>query len=564
MDKITKTRFNKAPTLTKGRTRFDLSHEVLTTFNTGDLVPIFAEPVYPGETHSLRTASLTRLETSLHQTMDNAYLEFAYFFVPSHLVMDDFFKLLGANDDPWTQTVSYTVPQINLSNGSNTGSVAVNSLLNHLALPAGSYGVLNGGQLEELSIDALPLRSVFQAYNDWYRDENYDSIIYFSKGNSDINLSSTFLFNGVNFNPSTDALHVNRFKDVFSTALPAPQKGQEVYLSLGQSAPVVGGVSTHSTKAPWNLSDYGLLFSTSGGSYGNLGTINSSGKVAVTGSGAGSGTSIAYTNLEVDLTGATAVTVNNLRLAIVRQAMKERDARAGTRINEKIYSVFGVKVNDLEVERSEFLGGKRIPISMMEVLQTSETGSTVLGTDAGHSKTLDSDDSFLRSFTQHGWIIGFCYVRTSRSYSQGIDRKFRNKDAIDLVDPMLDNVGEVDIKKSEIYALGTNSAGGTATANGAWGYQEQYYWVKERTNRFSGYFQPGITGTLDSWHYGDNYASMPQMSAGWLKEDANQVDRTIAVSSGGSNAFQWSINVHFEYYATRTLAKYSIPNTFGF
>ena len=112
MDKYSTTRFNKAPTLNaKVRTRFDLSHVISTTFNTGDFVPFLAEEVYPGETWSLKTATLARLETSLHQTMDNAYLEFAYFFVPFRLLWDNFDKFLGANDDPWTQANSYTLPQ---------------------------------------------------------------------------------------------------------------------------------------------------------------------------------------------------------------------------------------------------------------------------------------------------------------------------------------------------------------------------------------------------------------------------------------------------------------------
>ncbi len=115
MDKYSTTRFNQAPILSHERTRFDLSHDILKTFNTGELVPILCEPVFPGDTVSLNTASLTRLETSLHQTMDNAYLETAFFFVPSKLVFDHFDEFMGANDDPWTQTIYQSLPQLNLN-----------------------------------------------------------------------------------------------------------------------------------------------------------------------------------------------------------------------------------------------------------------------------------------------------------------------------------------------------------------------------------------------------------------------------------------------------------------
>lgn len=576
MDLQSKTHFNRAPTITKRRTRFDLSHPVLTTFNTGDFVPVFCEPVYPGETHSLVTSSLTRLETSLHQTMDNAYLEFAFFFVPLKTVFDNFDKFLGANDDAWAQTQEFHLPQIKMvghnisGSGAGTQSVSVGSMYQQLFAPAGSYGHSIGeGETSEtagLSYDATPIFSVFQVYNDWYRDENYDSIIYFDKSGTDIYLNDGFLFNGEYFKPQSNILKVNRFKDLFSTALPAPQKGQEVSLGLAGVAPLVSGT---------DYFDLGSAPVLAFGSWGSPGEKITEPVTSYTGSlGVDDGTlsvssddffaeqNIKGTNIVADLSKASSITINQLRLAIAAQAISERDARGGTRLKEKTYAEWGVHVNDLEIDRSEFLGGKRIPVSMMEVLQTSETGTTVLGTDAGHSKTVDSSESFVRSFTQYGWILGFMYVRTSRNYSQGIDRKFRNKDIYSLYDPMLDNIGELAIEKSELYALKTATKANVEATRAVAGYQEAWYHLKERTGRFTGYFQPGVSGTLDSWHYGDSYSDIPTISADWLKESETNVDRTIAVSSNAS--FQWSANIYFEYYATRTAGKYSIPNTFGF
>ena len=579
MDLQSKTHFNRAPTISKRRTRFDLSHPVLTTFNTGDLVPVFCEPVYPGETHSLVTSSLTRLETSLHQTMDNAYLEFAFFFVPLKTVYENFDKFLGANDDAWAQTTEYHLPQIKMvghnisGSGAGAQTVSVGSMYQQLFAPAGSYGhsIAQGETTDTagLSYDATPIFSVFQVYNDWYRDENYDSIIYFDKSGTDIYLNDGFLFNGSYFKPQSDILKVNRFKDLFSTALPAPQKGQEVSFNLSGIAPIIGDSNNY-----YSFGLQGIKFTDS-----DVGSLNAGDKISnpqtpddgtlgfengqlATGLGFTADGAITGSNMVADLSKASSITINQLRLAIAAQAISERDARGGTRLKEKTYAEWGVHVNDLEIDRSEFLGGKRIPVSMMEVLQTSETGTTVLGTDAGHSKTVDSSESFVRSFTQYGWILGFMYVRTSRNYSQGIDRKFRNKDIYSLYDPMLDNIGELAIEKSELYALKTSSQANVEASRAVAGYQEAWYHLKERTGRFTGYFQPGIDGSLDSWHYGDNYTDIPTISSDWLKETANNVDRTIAVSSNAS--FQWSANLYFEYYATRTAGKYSIPNTFGF
>lgn len=563
-DKFSTTRYNTAPTIKHPRTRFDLSHDILTTCNNGEFVPILTEFINPGETVELKFSSLTRLETSLHQTMDNAFVEFAFFFTPLRILWTDFEKFEGANDDPWTQENEYLIPQILL--GASSGSVfdsynvSPGSLLNHLMLPVGSYGSSAGC----ISVEQLSLRGVFEVYNQWYRNENYDSIVYYSKASGNKELDATFLFNGSYFRPAQNILQVNRFHDRFSTLLPAPQKGQAVTLSLGNTAPLI------------RLDQSGQDFVT----FGTHSSISVGANIVahdgVTGSsnpaplsfgtmGAGSPNSKIGINTEkfaADLSAATAVTVNQLRLAIVRQAMLERDARAGTRYHEIINSRWDVYAKSLELDRPELLGGKRIPLSMMEVLQTSETGTTVLGSDAGHSKTIDSSDAFVKSFTQHGVLQGFMYMRTSRSYSQGIDRMHFIKDYLDMPDPMLDKTGETACYRKEMYALKTDSAANLAKADEVAGFQEQYYWIKERINRFSGYFQSGITGTLDSWHYGDDYSDYPLISAGWMKEAASNVDRTIAVSSNA--AFQYSVNIHFEFFVTRPFAKYSIPNTFGF
>lgn len=593
-DKVSMTRYNKAPRfLGKGRTKFDLSHSILTTGNTGELIPILCEPVVPGSTFSLKTASLTRLETSLHQTMDNAYVEFAYFFVPSRILWSHFDEYQGFNEDAWARTLEYNKPQLLL--GSTFGyydsnsdpEILPGSLLNHLCLPAGLYPHAASGKtlsdLKPLSIDQLPLRAIFSVWNEYFRDQNLDSIISWSDGDSDISLddvlddtSTTFMLNGSNFLPGKDILKVNRFKDVFSTALPQPQKGDPVgiKLSIDDDAPV-GFYATSDS----SIVNRNRTFAVNSGSYSdgdfiggmatNLGTPDS-GSIGP---------------LVADLSGVQAgleFTINDLRIAIALQSIRERDARTGNRLVEKLYGTWHLDVPSLELDRPEFLGGKRIPVNMMEVLQTSETGTTVLGSDAGHSKTFDSDDSFIRTFTQWGYVLGFVFVRTSRSYSQGIDRRFFAKDILSEYDPMLDNIGEMPVYKYELNGVWDSTAGSVPNnldnMKRVFGYQEAWYWYKERNNRYSGYFQNGITGTLDSWHYGDNYqatyalpggqtktvSSAAYLSPSWLKEGPENVDRTIAVTQQVEGAFQWLFNIHFDMTNTFEASKYSIPNTFGF
>lgn len=569
-DKISQTRYNQAPKFFgKGRTRFDLSHPILTTGNTGDLIVTLCEPVVPGATISLRTTSLTRLETSLHQTLDNAYIETAYFFVPSRQLWDNFDRYQGFNRDAWAQTIDYKKPQLNLCSVDNfdpsgfKSVVLPHSLINDLYAPIGQYNVITPSEVNDYStrfhVDLLPLRGVYKIYNEYFRDQNYDSEIYYDDSGNDLYLyddrsaldDTGVLFNGSMFYPQNGRLKVNRFKDVFSTALPQPQKGDPVSLLLSNEAPV-----GYFDAGTFNVGDIVSPINGSSGSNEFAPVANGS----------------ASQPLITDLSQVN-FTVNDLRIAIAMQAMRERDARSGNRLNEKLYGTWHIQTNSLELDRAEYLGGKRVPVSMMEVLQTSETGNTVLGSDAGHSKTYDTEDSFVRTFTQWGYIIGFIWVRTSRSYSQGIDRKFFVHDILDEYDPMLDSISEQPVFKKELNAvLAASSAGNTVQkGNKVFGYQEAWYQYKERNPRFYGMFQPRVSGTLDSWHYGDDYTDLngnpAEVFAGpdWLKEGPENVDRTIAVASGASLAsFQWKFNLYFELYSTFEASKHSIPNTFGF
>lgn len=549
-DKYVNSRSNAAPSVVskKKRTRFDIGGTRRFTCNTGDFVPFYCAEVLPGDTFDLRTSTLTRLETSIHQTMDNAYLEIAYFYVPNRIVMDDWDKLLGANDDAWARTTEVSTPQVELCGYESTpdtnAQVSSQSLLNYLCLPAGPYPSFNIWDSSEdlknhYSITALPLRATFQIYNDWFRDENLDSVIYFSKDNFDVGLYTEYLFNGTYFAPFRETLKVNRFRDRFSSSLPAPQKGAAVSFSLGGTAPLVPGAS-----------GFGRSVQILGGA-----EIDSSDPESII-SNAANITAEAI-NLEADLSQATAITVNDLRLAIAAQVLSEQEARGGTRLTEVLFSQWNIKAPSLMLDRSEYLGGRRIPIQMLEVLQTSETTNTsVLGEDAGHSKTYSPDNGgFLKSFMFHGYVIGVAFLRTARSYSQGIDRQFFRKDKYSYFNPIFDNIGEVPVYAKELFVLGNGNTR-------VFGYQEAWYEYKEGMNRDSGYMQTDITGSLESWHYGDKYTLSPVLSYDWLKEGPERVDRTIAVQS--SVGFQWSCFINVEAYATRQMAKYSTPNTFGF
>lgn len=256
-------------------------------------------------------------------------------------------------------------------------------------------------------------------------------------------------------------------------------------------------------------------------------------------------------NLWADLSAVTMATINQLRQAFAVQRLLEKDARGGTRYTEILRQHFGVVSPDSRLQRPEYLGGKRISITINQVIQQSatEAGSTPLGNVAAFSKTVDKSGSFTKSFVEHGFIIGVMCVRTDHTYQQGINRMWSRRNRFDYYWPSLAHIGEQPVYNREIYfaADGKNDE--------IFGYQEAYADLRYKPSIVTGQFRSYVDGSLDAWHYADYYTSRPYLSAEWVAETKNNIERTIAVQ----NEPQFIIDMFFDCKATRPMPLYSVP-----
>ena len=130
----------------------------------GELVPIFCDEVVPGDTINMNVKSFARLATQVVPVMDNMYIDYFFFFVPTRLVWDNWEKFNGAQDDPGDST-DYTIPTITINTGSG---FQVGTIYDKFGLPT---------DVDDLTINALPLRCYNLIFNEWFRDQNLiDSI----------------------------------------------------------------------------------------------------------------------------------------------------------------------------------------------------------------------------------------------------------------------------------------------------------------------------------------------------------------------------------------------------
>lgn len=534
MNRNAEQHYNQVPHANVPRARFKRDYSLLTTMNEGDLVPIYCDEVLPADTAKIDLNALMRMSTPLYPVMDNCYCDFYFFFVPSRLLWEHFENLMGQNDSTfWAEKVEYTTPKTTAP----TGGWKVGTLADYFGIPTG---------VENLQVNSLPFRAYAKIWNEWFRDENLQQPVTMSK--TDATTAGSNAGTAL-----TDAeagglpLKVCKYKDYFTSCLPSPQKGEAVTLPMSGNAPIFAYTdSTLTTKS-----------SVTGSGTGGVSNLNTNGitlsptykKLSLNGTVAGAGAGQFF---GTDLSGVSAATINELRQAIAVQHILERDALGGTRYKEILAKAWGVTSPDARLDRSEYIGGYRLPININQVIQTSSTDSTSpQGNTAAFSMTTMSRNMATYSATEHGFIIGLAAVRVDHSYQQGLSRLWTRSTRFSYYDPMLANLGEQAVLNQEIYAQGN------AQDEEVFGYQEAWADYRYRTNMITGEMRSTYAQTLDAWHYADKYNELPKLSSDWIKEGTENIDRTIAVQS--DNSRQFICNFYFDQTWTRAMPIYSIP-----
>ncbi len=512
-------KFQDVPDIDVPRSKFDRSCGYKTTLDAGYLYPVFYDEVLPGDTKRLNTTFFGRLATPITPFMDNVFLDYHLWFVPSRLLWNNWQKFMGEqiNKD---DSIDFLLPECKAPEG----GFPRYGLADYLGIPPA---------IANLSMDARYLRAYNLIWNEWYRSEQLQDSV------------EVPLDDGPDDYSKYNLLKRGKRFDYFTSCLPSPQKGPGVELPLGTSAPI-----RNSSAYDANTAFSPTWYNAQGGyPLGMISSDSASADKTVVRPLVGGNAGTAYLNLEADLSQATATTINTLRQAIAKQQFLERDARYGTRYIELIYSHFGVHSPDARLQRPEYLGGGTTRLNINQIAQTSETTETSpQGNLTAYGTLASTGNGFTRSFTEHGVILGLVSIRADLNYQQGIDRTFSRKTRYDFYWPSYAHLGEQAVLNKEIYAQGTDED------EKVFGYIPRYDEYRSKFSLITGKFRSSDPQTLDSWHLAQNFGNLPTLSSQFIEENP-PIKRVIAVQDEP----EFLLDCYHDFEDIREIPVYGIP-----
>lgn len=531
------------------RTKMDLSHGVKNTFKTGDLFVIDCQEILPGDTIDINLRSVVKSITPAVPVMDNAFLDIYFFWVPHRLshfpsinatsTNKTWERINGENTSgywaPNSETTAYTWTPTRCS---------PNSVLNDLGYP------LCTDSNRCVAINPASLNAYLLIYNRFFRDENLISPV-------PVNGDTSFM------TLSNGRLKACKLHDLYTSCLPAPQKGESVSIPLGSLAPLTisdtykigDGIVSGTNPVVFGSSELG-----SGSTFvgQTLVDVNAGGTHKLMGNGQlGTGDItnskvVDMTNLYADLSEATAASINSLRLAFATQRLLERDSRMGSRYGEQLQAHYNQYISSEFIQDPEYLGGKREPLTIQTVVQNSSTESGgVLGTLGAASSTFFTTDNIVRSFKEAGYLMILGTVRTMNTYSQGVPKFMTKTRRFDHFYPEFSHIGEVAVSKNELFM------DNKVISNKVFGYQEAWYEYYNLPSINKGYFNPDSGDTiLKAYTYQEQFTSQPVLNSTFIQQGTKNFDQTCAVENSN---YHFYADFWIREFATRQMPAHPTP-----
>lgn len=525
------------------RSGFDLSNRVCFTSKAGELLPVFWDIVYPGDSFKIKTQLFTRtqpLNTAAY-TRIREYLDF--YFVPLRLInknlptalmqmQDNPVQATGLSsnkivttDIPWTSVSgsgSSSLGDINIlyqtSSKDFTNFLGFNSLTQSAKLlmylrygnfipsnanvtKSTSIGLSSSLDLRNsetastgwTSVHILPLATYQKIYADFFRFTQWEknqpytyNFDWYSGGNVLASLTSIALAEKYYSDDNLFTLrYANWPKDMFMGVMPDSQ---------------LGDVSIVDTSGSEGIFPVGLFDLSDGKVRAGLTAVSGSTPSADspvemrTTSILSASTKYGVYAQQVAGLGSS-FSILQLRMAEAVQKYREVSQFADQDARGQIMAHFGVSLSPVLSDKCMYLGGSSSNIDLSEVVNTNITGDNVaeiagkgVGTGQG---------SFSGSFDEYGIIMGIYHNVPLLDYViTGQPQNLLYTNTADLPFPEFDSIGMQTIQFGRF--INSNTVGWTSGVDyrtQTMGYLPRFFDVKTRYDEVLGAFR----STLKNW-----------------------------------------------------------------
>lgn len=593
-------RFEKAPLAELEFSKMKVAPHTYTTYNAGDIVPIRAIEVLPHQTIKMDMGVINRLLSAVVvPTMGSMQLDVFAFFSSIREVNDSWKNVMGENTSGyWTSPEVELAPLYRLTKSTDV-QIPVGSVADYYGLP--TQAPIKASVLHQMN-DTL-FRQYLSIYNNYFRDENYQPMKNFSKlnvyegflepANTFVRLGgeatgSTQILDGdksdgayadgavvkaiygdgyevgpsvgfavparlTDFSALDKPLKANKLHDEFTSVLPSPQRGPEIFFGVQDTAPIITETELHALEIPIKMgSANGTGGFLSGGDDVDNNNISFRG---LPNTGSIDSVAITKTNLIAKLSDATGVSINDLRKSAAIQQIYEQLARGGARYREFLKSFFGLDIENPFKDMPTQLGHFRMELDMYQVAQTSPSvaGSTAQGSLSAYGYTDKNDYLFNYTAIEHGYIHILCVVRQPNLYSTSVNPMWFRRSTLDWYFPQLANIGEQPMKLALLNPFHAEAMERVI------GYQEAWYEYRYESDICTGLCRSGLDEALGRWTYADGLdLGFTHVNGDWLKSNAQEVlDRSLAVTSELSPQFIACFTFYIE--KEIPMPTYSVP-----